>query len=542
MKFGSKRYFIKLAGVLLALVQNGIPVQLNAFRYATIVALGGFVFGLDAALISGTVRFITAEFQLSDLEVGTVVSAPGFGVIFALLATGYLSDNFGRKKTLQIIAGLYLVSAVLSAMAPNFLALVGARFLGGLAFISLSLASMYIGEIAPSNMRGKLVSMNQINIVVGLSAAYFINYLILQASNSGATWVITLGIEQYTWRWMLGSEIIPAAIWFGLLFTIPRSPRWLVLTSRVEEAKRVMAKIMPANEIPIEIAKIQESVGHAEDDLSLFAQVKKLFNPRMRTAFIIGLTIAIVQPLTGINAILFYAPTIFEQVGIGTDAAFMQAIFVGLSSIVFTTLALVLIDRVGRRPLTLWGLLWLVLSLGICAYGFNQASYTLTNDSLIALADVVDTSQLQGLVGVEYGNDVNFKVALREALGESVARARESELIQSAGTLPSMLILFGILSFISAFNFSVGPIMWVLFSEIFPIQMRGIAIPSFALVTSVLSYLVQQFFPWQLSTMGASAIFLFYSILSAIGLIALFKLLPETKNKTIEEIEAEIGS
>lgn len=161
----------------------------KTFFYATIVAFGGFVFGLDAAVISGTIKFITTEFGLNDIEIGTVVSAPGFGVIFALLATGYLSDKLGRKGTLILIASLYLISAIASTFAPNFIALVVARFVGGLAFTSLSVAAMYIGEIAPANMRGKLVAMNQMNIVIGLSAAYFVNYLILQLSADPNNWL-----------------------------------------------------------------------------------------------------------------------------------------------------------------------------------------------------------------------------------------------------------------------------------------------------------------------------------------------------------------
>ena len=517
-------------------------MQGRAFRYATIVALGGFVFGLDAAVISGTVGFITSEFDLSDLQIGAVVSAPGFGVIFALLATGILADRWGRKKTLQLIALLYLVSATWSALAPNFANLVAAGFLGGLAFTSLTLAAMYIGEIAPSHMRGKLVAMNQINTVVGLSAAYFVNYLILKASGSGASWVSTLGIEQYTWRWMLGAEIVPAAIWLILLFSIPRSPRWLIFNGKLEEAQRVMSKLMPPNEVQSEIEKIQERISQGDSDHSVKAQLKLLFGPGMRAAFWIGLAFAIAQPITGINAILFYAPTVFEQLGIGTDAAFMQAVFVGLVSLIFATLALVFIDRIGRRPMTLWGLLWAVISLGLCAIGFNNATYTLTAESLTALNEVVEVSQLEPLIGIEYRSDVAFKEALRGVLGETVVRDQGSVLIQSAGQIPVTLILVGILSFIAAFQFSVGPIMWIVFSEIFPTQVRAIAIPAFALVVSVVSYFVQQFFPWQLSNMGARDIFIFYATTSAICLFALFKLLPETKNKTIEEIEASLDN
>ncbi|AFV00519.1 sugar porter family MFS transporter [Simiduia agarivorans] len=514
--------------------------QLTAFRFAAIVAFGGFIFGLDAALISGTVRFVTAEFGLSDLQVGTVVSAPGFGVIFALLVTGRICDALGRKAALLIIAALYLVSAVTSVIAPNFEALVAARFLGGLAFTSLSLASMYIGEIAPANMRGKLVSMNQITIVVGLSAAYFANYLILQASNHAAPWVESLGLATYTWRWMLAVEVIPALIWLLLLLTIPESPRWLVLQDRLDEAREVMRRLMPEGQVESQVAEIKASVASATVTKSFAAQVKELFEPRLRTAFWIGLAIAVVQPITGINAIMFYAPTVFEQVGIGTDAAFLQAVVVGVVSVMFTVLALLLIDRLGRRPLVLFGLTWAGLSLFVCAWCFSEASYQLTEASIANLAGSVDIAALQSLAGVSFDSDVAFKQALNGALGEAVARANEGALLQQAIQINATLVLLGIMCFIAAFNFSIGPIMWVLFSEIFPIHVRGIAIPSFALVTSVVSYFIQQFFPWQLNNMGAAEIFLFYAVSISIGLAVLAKILPETKNKSIEEIEAAL--
>ena len=513
-------------------------MQARAFRYAAIVAMGGFVFGLDAAVISGTIRFLTQEFNLSDLELGAVVSASGFGVIFALLFAGILADKWGRKRLLQWIAFLYVVSATWSALAPSFHHLLAARFLGGLAFTSLSLSTMYIGEIAPPKIRGKLVAMNQISIVVGLSAAYFVNYLILQASSSGAAWVTDWGITQYTWRWMLGSEILPASIWLALLFTIPKSPRWLIFKARYVDAEKVLQRLRPAREIGLEMASIRESLSGGQNALSLKAQLKLLLSSSKRTAFLIGITFAVVQPITGINAILFYAPTVFEQLGIGTDAAFMQAVFVGLVSLVFTVLALLCIDRIGRRKMTLGGLVWAVASLGLCAYGFHQASYTLTPESLTSLEEIIEVSKLNSLVGIEYQSDVAFKEALADVLGEQNVRTHGSTLIQSAGNVPVTLILIGILSFIAAFQFSVGPIMWVVFSEIFSTQIRAVAIPACALITSIVSYFVQQFFPWQLTHMGARDIFLFYSLTSAIGLIVLFRLLPETKNKSIEAIEA----
>lgn len=514
--------------------------QRNAFTYATIVAMGGFVFGLDAALISGTVNFIVQEFGLSDFELGTAVSAPGLGVLIALPFAGYASNKLGRKKTIIIIAALYLVSAVWSAFAGSFWSLVAARFLGGLAFSSITLASMYIGEIAPPKWRGKLVSMTQINIVIGLSAAYFINYLILQATNSGASWVDTLGITQYTWRWMLGSEILPAFIWMLVLFLIPESPSWLVFKGRIEDAKNTLRKVMPEEEVGLHIAEMQESLKNSPTDNSISTQLKTIFSKPMRLIFIIGLTMAIVQQATGINAVLFYAPTIFEQLGIGTDAAFAQAIWVGLTSIVFTVFSLLLIDKIGRRPMMIWGLVWIIASLSLCSYGFKTARYNITEQAISEMKEVPNVDKLAALIGTEFQSDFEFKNAIVGALGEESARANSSLLLQKAATLNGPLILFGILSFIAAFHFSVGPIMWVLFSEIFPISLRGIAIPLFALLSSIVNYLIQQFFPWQLANLGGSSLFLSYAIMVAVGLVILYRYLPETKNLSIEEIQSKL--
>jgi len=512
----------------------------KAFKYSFIVAFGGFVFGLDAALISGTVDFVSNEFQLNDIQKGFVVSAPGWGVLLALLIAGYMADSLGRKRTLQIIAAFYLISAVGSTFSPSFASLAAFRFLGGLAFTSITLAAMYIGEIAPANMRGKLVAMNQINIVVGLSAAYFINYLILQYSKSDAAWVSEWGLNTNTWRWMLGSEIIPVILWSILLLFVPKSPRWLVLKGKVDEARSVLSKLMPQDQIESEIIGIRSSLSKDIIKVSYLDQIKSLFDTKLKRAVVIGVTFAIFQQIIGINAILFYAPTIFKQLGLGQDAAFSQAIWVGIISVISTVFALLLIDKIGRRPMTLGGLLWAGISLTICAYGFSQATYVLTADDL-ALIQNLEVSKLKSIIGIEYGSDVAFKSAIQSGLGSIDANVFEGELLQKASKLPGSLILFGIMSFIAAFQFSVGPIMWIVFSEIFPTRVRGIAIPACAMVTSIVSVLVQQFFPWQLTNMGVRDIFLFYAVTSIIGLISLYKLLPETKNKTIEEIEAELA-
>ncbi|MGY6650271.1 sugar porter family MFS transporter [Wenyingzhuangia sp. IMCC45574] len=514
--------------------------KLNAFVYAGIVALGGFIFGLDAAVMSGTVNFITQEFSLNDWQLGLVMSAPGWGVLPALPLAGYLSNEFGRKKALQLVAILYLISALCSAFAPSYITLVCARFLGGMAFCSLSLAAMYIGEIAPPKWRGKLVSVNQVNIVVGLSAAYFINYIIIHAVEADASWVVSLGVKDNVWRWMVGSEILPAILWLVLLFFIPESPSWLVLKGRISEAKNILQKVQPDVDVDAHIAEMQESVSQTDESPSLFVQLKEIVGKPMRLTLIIGVTIAIVQQVTGINAILFYAPTVFEQLGMGTDAAFVQAIWVGVIGLGFTILALLVIDKIGRRPMTVWGLLWLVLSLGVCSYGFYEARYTLSSESVQELNHIEDYQKLEAIVDKEFKSDSDFKKELINIFGELKAKEHSSAIIQKAAKLNANLILFGVLSFIAAFHFSLGPILWVLFSEIFPISLRGIAIPMFALITSVTSVLVQFFFPWQLANMGASSVFLFYALFGVVGLVILFKTQPETKGLSIEDIQKKL--
>lgn len=515
----------------------------NAFRYAAIVAFGGFIFGLDAALISGTVGYVTTEFGLNDFQIGAVVSAPGFGVLGALLLTGLICDKIGRKKTLLLIASLYFVSAVTSAFAPTFTTLVLARLLGGFAFTSLSLASMYIGEIAPAKIRGKLVSMNQLTIVVGLSAAYFSNYILQQMVDTPPAWMDALGYSSNVWRWMLGVEIIPALVWLLLLFTIPESPRWLVLNGYTEKAREVLGKLTAATNVESEIAAISHSAGDTSSKPSTFDLLKDMFSTRYRMPLIIGCTIAIVQPVTGINAIMFYAPTVFEQVGIGTDAAFLQSVIVGLISIVFTVLALLTIDRIGRRPMIIAGLSAAAISLLVCSYGFSSAKYRLDTEAIVTLQESTantDLSALSSLANKSFKSDVSFKEGLRNTIGNNAAKTIEAEAIQSAIDINVGLVLFGLLAFIAAFQFSIGPIMWVIFSEIVPTHLRGIAIPFFAFWTSLFSWFIQQFFPWQLTVMGVGQIMLFYATMVIIGLVALFKILPETKNRSIEEIEAEL--
>ena len=517
----------------------------NAFLYAAIVTLGGFVFGLDIGVINGGLSAIAAQFGLDDIQVGAVGAAPGFGAIFALLFAGAISDKLGRKVTIQIIAFLYLLSAITSALAPNYWTLWSARFLGGLAFCSLSLASMYIGEIAPADRRGRLVAMNQINIAIGILAAYLINFQIQRIADSGSSLSGSLSLETIAWRWMLGSEIIPALVWLILLFLIPKSPRWLMSVGREEEARQAMVKVLDESEIDDEIASIKQSLTLSKAAGDSSPNLMSLFQDRARKATIIGLVIAAVQPITGINAILTYSQIVFEQAG--SADPLWNTIWIGVAGLIANFVAFGLVDRIGRRPIVVFGLLWCVLSLAICGWAFHQADYSLDDAAISKVesefedveSDVIDRLREQS--GVQYDSDVAFMDGMRKALGTDLAESNKNLLIGQAANLNAGLLLFAIVSFVAAFNVSIGPIMWVVFSEIFPTRLRGVAIPAAHFVTAVVNYLVQQFFPWQLANMGARDIFLFYGLCVAIGLAALYVLLPETKNKSIEQIEAELN-
>jgi SP family arabinose:H+ symporter-like MFS transporter len=515
-----------------------MPQKFHSVYYcAIVVSFGAFILGLDAALISGTIRFVSADFGLSDMQIGTMVSAPGLAVLFALMGTGYLCNRLGRKKTLIGISFIYIFSAIASTFAPNYETLVIARFVGGLAFTSLSVAAMYIGEIAPPALRGRLVAMVQISIVVGFSAAYFINYGLLQLSQSTTQWVIDLGLTEHTWRWMLAIEIIPAIVWFALLFTIPKSPRWLVLRGHVEEAKEVLHAFGKGPKVDEELLQIQDSLKGTDQNASFLTSFKYLFEKRVRLAVTIAFIFGVVQQVTGINAILFYAPTVFEQLGVGTDAAFLNAVIVGVTGMVFTVIGVLLIDKIGRRPLAIWGLAWVTLSLFVCYYGFGQATYSLSPEFVAQLYSKHQIQGLDALIGQVFISDFEFKAAVINVLGEGTFRLHEGTILQSAGTIPVAIIMTGIISFIMAFHMTIGPVLWVLFSELFPTHVRGIAIPTFAFISSMVSYFVQQFFPWLLTNLGASQIFLFYAISGLIGYLLMLKFMPETKNKTIEEIE-----
>jgi len=502
---------------------------------ALIVALGGFLMGFDASVISGVNKFIEIEFDLSKLELGWAVASLTVTATLAMMFAGPLSDKIGRKKVLYIAAVLYFISAIGSAFAPTFVVLVIARMLGGFGVgASLIIAPMYIAEIAPPSMRGRMVSFNQLNIVIGISAAFFTNYMILQLGDSTAEWAQSLKFAEYNWRWMLGLEAIPAVIYFFALFIVPQSPRWLAMKGRYQEALHIMKKATEDKEAEKIIASVEESMK-VEGANRL--PIKELFKPAMRLVLSIGLVVGILQQITGINSVFFYAPMIFEQSGIGTDASFVQAILVGIINLVFTLIAIALIDKLGRRPLLIFGVTGIVITMFLLSFGFRQATYTLTAESVKTLPAEVNQQQLAFMIGKTYDNDISYKQAIRKALGNDIALANESQLISAAVNMNAWLILFGILGFVASFAVSVGPVMWVLFSELFPNWIRGLAISFVGLVNSGVSTFVQFIFPWELDNLGSSMTFAIYGFFAIIGLIFIVLKVPETKGKSLEELE-----
>ena len=506
---------------------------------ALIVALGGLLMGFDASVISGVVGFIEPEFQLTKIELGWAVSSLTLTATLAMLLAGPLSDRIGRRKVLTYAAILYAVSAIASALSPDFITLVIARMVGGLGVgASLIIAPMYIAEISPAKMRGRMVSFNQLNIVIGISLAFFTNYLILQWGKSDAALAVALKFGEYNWRWMLGIETLPAVLYFFGLFLVPRSPRWLLMKNRSDEAIAILERFNSKEQVANDVAAIEESIkadAHKEK-----VSVKELFKPALTLVLTIGIVIAILQQITGINSVFFYAPMIFEQSGIGTDASFVQAILVGLTNLVFTVLAIAFIDRLGRKPLLIFGVAGIAVCMFLLAYGFNSATYKLTNESTAGLSADVDRNDLGKLLNVEFDSDVKFKRALKETLGEARAKEFESSLITAAIKMNPTLILIGIIGFVASFAISLGPVMWVLFSELFPNRIRGIAISFVGLINSGVSFIVQLVFPWELENMGSATTFLIYGVFAAIGLIFILKVVPETKNKTLEQLEKDL--
>ncbi|MCY1635793.1 sugar porter family MFS transporter [Marinifilum sp. D737] len=501
-----------------------------------IVALGGFLMGFDASVISGVVKFIEPQFDLSKIQLGWAVSCLTLTATLAMMLAGPVSDRFGRRTVLKCAAALYFISALGSAIAPNFIMLVLARMIGGIGVgASLIIAPMYIAEIAPPRLRGTMVSFNQLNIVLGISVAFFTNYLILQLGKSNADWATLLQFDAYNWRWMLGLEALPALLYFFLLFFVPRSPRWLAMNGLDDEAFEVMNKAVGEEEAKEQLVNIARSINSSKNKERI--SVKELFKPSLKLVLLIGIVIAITQQITGINSVFFYAPMIFEQTGIGTDASFSQAILVGLTNLVFTLFAIWLIDRVGRKPLLVFGLFGIVVSMFVLSASFGNATYQLSEKSISECSGFIEPSKLNEIENVVFQSDIEFNNALLASVGEQTFKEHQSEFIGKAISINPWLVLAGIIGFVASFAISIGPVMWVLFSELFPNRVRGLAISFVGLINSGISFIVQLAFPWEQMNLGNATTFLIYGIFGALGLVFVIVMLPETKGKSLEELE-----
>ena len=502
---------------------------------AFVVSLGGFLFGFDAGIISGVMSYAGPEFNLNDLQVGWVVSSPSFAAMIAMLIAGKLSDIIGRKKILIVVAFLYALSALLSALASSYEMLYISRMIGGLAFgAALILAPAYIAEISSAKNRGKLVSIQQLNIVFGFFAAFLSNYYFNKYNNISDNFLT----DENVWRWMLGVELLPAILYFIFLFYVPKSPRWLYNKNFTEEAKQVLQEIYGKEKGKEELdsIKIMDKTKAIQE-----SSLKVLLTPAFRYIMLIGLTIGILQQITGINAVYFYATSIFKQTGIGTDAAFSSGVLLSFITVLFTFVAIYLIDRMGRRSLMIIGTAGIAISLLLCSYGFYSADYQLTK-AKVSQVELIEltTDDLAVAFGKSYSNDIEFKNEVKALIGDQLYAKNEGSILEAAIEMNANFVLIGILGFIACFAFSLGPVMWVLLSELYPVKIRGLAIGTIGFVNSFISWLIQQIFPWELSTLGNGLTFAIFGLIAVIGFFIILKILPETKGKTLEELEHQL--
>ncbi len=439
--------------------------QYYIYRISIIAALGGFLFGYDTAVIAGAIGFLQTKFDLSAAMTGWAASSAIWGCIAGALMAGYTSDKIGRKKVLLITAVLFAISAIGSAIPNSLTQFVLARFVGGLGVGAASMLSpLYISEIAPAKSRGRLVTLYQLAIVLGINLIYFVN-LIISGSGTDA-WNVEVG-----WRIMLGSEVFPATLFFVMLFFVPESPRWLLSKGREQESLNVLNKVN-LSETAIAVQKeIKESFKQEK------GTIKELFEPGLRMAMIVGVTLALFSQITGINAIIYYAPEIFKSVGFGTESAMFQTVIIGVVNTIFTFVAIKYIDRVGRRTLLLWGVSGMIFCLG--------------------------------------GIGILFYLELNAGF---------------------WLLVF-ILGFIASFASSLGPIPWVLISEIFPTKTRGIAMSFAVFMIWIGVVLITQLTPMMLESLGGAFTFFVFMFNAIVLLVFTYKLVPETKGKTLEEIE-----
>ena len=436
-----------------------------------VAALGGLLFGYDTGVINGSLKFVQLKFELTPAMKGFAASSALIACIFGAAFAGTLSDRLGRKKVLILSAILFLVSAIGTALPKTLSQFIIFRFIGGLGVGAASMTSpMYIAEITPARIRGRMVSVNQFAIIFGMLVVYFINYFI--AGCGDEAWNTETG-----WRWMFGSESLPALMLLILMFAVPETPRWLTKQNRKDEALRILCRVDGQKFAETEMVAIEDAISHES------ASLRQLFQPGMKIVLIIGVVLAVLQQVTGINVFLYFGSEIFEKIGgENIDAALLQQVIVGAVNLLFTIIAIWTVDKLGRKPLMIIG----STGMGI---------------SLFAM----------GFAGC----------------------------YQATG----LWLLFFVLGYIACFALSVGPVTWVILSEIFPTKIRGRAMGIATVCLWLANTVVSQTFPMMdeneflVEKFNHGFPFFIYGLI-CVGLFAfMIWEVPETKGKTLEEIE-----
>ena len=433
-------------------------LQRKVLFWSIVTALGGFLFGFDTAVISGAEKAIQQLWNLNAFEHGFTISIALIGTVLGAMFGGIPSDKLGRRQTLRWIAVLYLVSAVGAALAPAWVPFMLFRFLGGLGVGASSVtAPLYISEISPAKSRGRLVGLFQFNIVFGILVAYLSNYLLAN-------------VGEHSWRLMLGVQAVPAVAFLLFLFRVPESPRWLLLHGRLEAGRDVLRIISPET-VDADVAAIltAQSLAAGENE-SLWAR-------QYRTPVLLAVAFAFFNQVSGINAIIYYAPRIFEMTGLGQGAALLSSTGIGLVNFAFTLLGVNLIDRFGRRTLMLVGSFGLIITLGLVAWAFYSQSFT-------------------------------------------------------GYTVPVLLFVY-----IAFFAFSQGAVIWVFISEIFPnaVRAKGQALGSST--HWVMATVIAFTFPWFAEHLGGGHTFAFFCAMMVLQLVFVLRFMPETKGSSLEQVE-----
>ena len=443
-------------------------------------AMGGLLFGYDWVVIGGAKPFYEEFFGLTTpSQIGWAMSSALIGCLIGALISGGLSDRFGRKKLLLLAAFLFTVTGILTALAPSFSIFITNRLLGGVAIgLASNLSPMYIAEISPASMRGRFVSVNQLTIVIGILAAQLVNWLIAEPVAAGATAAEILASwnGQAGWRWMFGAEAVPAFLFFLLMFFVPESPRWLVKNGRSEAAGRILAKVGGPGFAAEALTDIRATLGAGEIGRVRF---RDLLEPGLAKVLVVGIVLAVYQQWCGINVIFNYAQEIFTAAGYGVSDVLFNIVITGAVNLIFTLVAIRLVDRLGRRPLMLAG------SAGLAV--------------------------VFGLIGASYA-------------------------FHSGGVHILLLVLIAL----SLYALSLAPVTWVLLSEIFPNRIRGAAmsVSTFSLWSAcfVLTYT----FPHLNKGLGPAGTFWIYAGISVLGFLFIKSRVRETKGKTLEQIEREL--